>query len=130
MPFITEEIFSILYSNYKELKSIHLEQWPLSYDNLSDDLGNQGKLAIEIIKILRNCKAKLQIPLNQEISRVVISTNLNLIDDMKKIKTDISNTIRINELEIIDNFDEKDQIRNPELKEIYKNLNLTLFFFT
>ena len=129
MPFITEEIFSILYSNHKELKSIHLEQWPLPYDNIADELANRGKLAIDIIKILRSCKSKLQIPLNQEISRVVISSRKSSINDIVRLKTDISNTIRIKKFEIIDNQSEKDLIGAPTLREHYEDLNLDIFFF-
>ena len=127
MPFITEEIFSILYSNYREFKSIHLEQWPLPYNNIADELANRGKLAIDIIKILRSCKSKLQIPLNQEISRVVISTSKSSIIEIERLKTDISNTIRIKKFEIIDNQSEKDLIGAPKLKEHHKDLNLVIF---
>ena len=129
MPFITEEIFSILYSNYKELKSIHLEQWPLSYDNVSDELANRGKLAIDIIKFLRSCKSKLQIPLNQEISRVVISSSKSSINEIERLKTYISSTIRIKKFEIIENKSEKELIGTPKLKEHYEDLNLVIFFF-
>jgi valyl-tRNA synthetase len=129
MPFITEEIFSILYSNYKELKSIHLELWPLPYDNVSDELANRGKLAIDIIKFLRSCKSKLQIPLNQEISRVVISSSKSSINEIERLKTYISSTIRIKKFEIIENKSEKELIGTPKLKEHYEDLNLVIFFF-
>jgi len=129
MPFITEEIYSILYQNYKDLKSIHLEAWPRPYDNVSEELANRGKLAIEIIKILRNCKSKLKIPLNQEVERIIISTNKNSINEIENIKADIINTIRIKNFEIIESKKVKDIKKSPELKEDYEDLNLSLFFF-
>lgn len=129
MPFITEEIFSILYSNHTKLKSIHLKQWPLPYVNIANELANRGKLAINIIKILRSCKSKLQIPLNQEISRVVISASKSLISEIERLKTDISNTLRIKKFEVIDNEREKDLIGIPRLREHYEDLSLVIFFF-
>ncbi len=129
LPFITEEIYSILYQNYKELKSIHLEAWTRPYDNVSEELANRGKLAIEIIKILRNCKSKLQIPLNQEVERIIIFTNKNAINEIENVKADIINTIRIKNFEIIESKKEKDIKESPELKEDYEDLNLSLFFF-
>jgi len=129
MPFITEEIYSILYQNYIELKSIHLEAWSRPYDNVSEALAKRGKLAIEIIKILRNCKSKLKIPLNQEVERIIISTNKNTINEIENVKADIINTIRIKNFEIIESKKEKDIKESPELKEDYEDLNLSLFFF-
>ncbi len=129
MPFITEEIYSILYQNYIELKSIHLEAWPQPYDNVSEELAKRGKLAIEIIKILRNCKSKLKIPLNQEVERIIISTDKNKINEIENVKADIINTIRIKNFEIIEIKKEKDIKESPELKEDYEDLNLSLFFF-
>jgi valyl-tRNA synthetase len=129
MPFITEEIYSILYQNYIALKSIHLEAWPQPYDNVSEELAKRGKLAIEIIKILRNCKSKLKIPLNQEVERIIISTDKNTINEIENVKADIINTIRIKNFEIIETKKEKDIKESPELKEDYEDLNLSLFFF-
>ncbi|NHJ21936.1 MAG: valine--tRNA ligase [Candidatus Lokiarchaeota archaeon] len=129
MPFITEEIYSIIYSEYIQLESIHQEQWPLPFDNIPNELAIRGKLAIEIIKILRNCKSKLQIPLNQEISRVVVLTSKDLISQIEKIKNDIFNTIRIKNFEVIDKEKEKELIEKPMLKEYYEELDLVISIF-
>jgi len=105
----------------------------LKRTNILNDLSSRkykrSGIIFGVIKILRNFKSKLQIPLNQEINKVVISTSQNLIDDIEKIKTDISNTIRIKKFEIIDRKKEKDIKTTPELQEYSEDLNLTVFFF-
>jgi len=53
MPYISEEIFSILYKQFNDIESIHLENWPKPYEKISEELAKQGKLGIEIIKFLR-----------------------------------------------------------------------------
>ncbi len=125
MPFITEEIYSILFKKYKNLKSVHLEKWPIPYTNISEKLAENGKLCLEIIKILRNYKSKLQIPLNQEVSRVILISDTDLGED---IKNTIKNTIRIKKLEILDKKDEKKIKDKPEFKEIIESLNITFYF--
>ncbi|MFX1349540.1 MAG: valine--tRNA ligase [Promethearchaeota archaeon] len=129
MPFISEEIYSIFYKQFKDLNSIHLEKWPVPYDNLSEELIEKGKLGIEIIKNLRMSKSKIQIPLNQEISKVVLLTAKNNINYIENLKEDIRNTIRINKLEIIEKSLEKSIKEKPDLKENVEDLNISVYFF-
>lgn len=128
MPFISEEIYSILYKKYVKKKSIHLEQWPTPYKGISNELAKKGNLGLEIIKILRNYKSKLQIPLNKEISSVIILSNKKNLIDIKDLKEVIKNTIRIKELQIFDS-DKTDKIREePNLKEINEELGIIFYF--
>ena len=129
MPFITEEIYSILFKKFKDLKSIHLENWPTSYENISQELAKRGKLGIDIIKFLRMNKSKLQIPLNQEIKKVFILTEENHMKDFKNLKQDIKNTIRIGELKIIDKLLENSIKEKPDQKQEVKELNISIYIF-
>ncbi len=129
MPFITDEIYSILYKQFKDLKSIHLEKWPTHYENISEELAEKGKLGIEIIKFLRMNKSKIQIPLNQELSRVIIMTGNNKTNFLESIKDDIKNTIRIRNLEIMDISKESSIKAKPDLKQNFEGQNITFYFF-
>ncbi len=129
MPFISEEIHSILFKRFTNLKSIHLEKWPIKYENISEELAEKGRLGIEIIKFLRMNKSKLQIPLNQEISKVFILTEENQMRDLKNLKEDIKNTIRIDELKIIDKSLENSIKEKPDLKQEVKELNISVYIF-
>ena len=129
MPFISEEIYSILFNRFKNLKSIHLERWPLPYKNISGDLVEIGKFGIEIIKFVRMNKSKLQIPLNQEISKVIILVEGKELHYSDDIKEDIKNTIRIGELEIIEKSRENSIIEKPDIKQYIESLNITVYIF-
>jgi valyl-tRNA synthetase len=127
MPFISEEIYDILFKKFNNLKSIHLEKWPKPYENITEGLAKKGKLGLDIIKILRNYKSKLQIPLNEDVERIIILANSNLIKDINELKEDIKNTIRIKNLEIMDKKKEKTIKNKPDLKESSEELGIIFY---
>jgi len=129
MPFISEEIYSILFKQFKNLESIHLEKWPSLYEEISEDLANSGKVSIEIIKFLRMLKSKLQIPLNQNITKIILISDTNQIKNFEKLKKDIINTIRIDNLEIIDKLLVDSIKEKPDIKGDIENLNIKVYFF-
>jgi len=129
MPFITEEINSIIFKKFTNLKSIHQEKWPNQYPGIPEDLANTGKLGIEIIKILRTNKSKLQIPLNQEISRVTILTEENELKNFEKLREDIKNTIRIGTLEIKEKLSETLDEVKPDFEQRIEELNIIIRIF-
>jgi len=129
MPYISEEIYSILYQQFKDLKSIHLEKWPLHYKTISEDLANDGKIIIDIIKFLRMQKSKLQIPLNQNIKKVILISNTNLLEKINNLKEDIKNTLRIDNLEIIEKSQEKNIKEKSDLKDEIEDLNIKVYIF-
>ncbi len=129
MPYISEEIYSILYQQFKDLKSIHLEKWPLHYKTISEDLANDGKIIIDIIKFLRMQKSKLQIPLNQNIKKVILISNTNLLEKINNLKEDIKNTLRIDNLEIFEKSQEKNIKKKSDLKDEIEELNIKVYIF-
>ncbi len=129
MPFITEEIYSILFKKFKNVKSIHLESWPLPYKKFSTESAETGSFLIEIIKALRNLKSKLQLPLNKEISRVIISSKKENLKILTNFAGDIQNTIRINKLDVIDEKSLNESKVVPDLEEYIENLNVRLYLF-
>ena len=129
MPFISEEIYSIIYKNLKKLNSIHLESWPEPYQNLPKELVESGKIGIEIIKLLRMNKSKLQMPLNQEIKKVIILSNEKNLKKIKNLTKDIVNTIRIESLELIEKSKENSIKEKPDLTAIIEDLNVVVYLF-
>ncbi|MFX1418856.1 MAG: valine--tRNA ligase [Promethearchaeota archaeon] len=129
MPFISEEIYSILYKRFKNLNSIHLEKWPLHYDKISEDLAMDGKLIIEIIKYLRMEKSKLQIPLNQSIKKVILISDPKQLKKIDNLKKEIINTLRIDNLELIERSQEKNIKEKSDLKQDIEDLNITVYIF-
>lgn len=129
MPFISEEIYSIIYKKFINLKSIHLESWPNPYQEISEDLVRDGKLCIEIIKILRTIKSKLQIPLNQEITKLIILAKENELKNLENLKKDIKKTVRTENLDM-HNLSEANKImEKPDLKQHIEDLNITVYIY-
>ncbi len=129
MPFISEEIYFILYKQFKDLESINLENWPEPYDHISEALAEQGKLGIEIIKFLRMLKSKLQIPLNESVEKIILITETDQHKNIEILKEDIKNTIRINNLEVIGKSLEESIKKKPDLIEYVEDLNITVYYF-
>ncbi|MHA1985123.1 MAG: valine--tRNA ligase [Promethearchaeota archaeon] len=129
IPFISEEIFSNIYKKFTNLNSIHLEKLPKPFLKISEDLISTGQMGIEIIKSLRTNKSKLQIPLNQEIKRVIILITENSLNNLEKLKNDIKNTIRIKSLNIRELSEEKTIKENPDLTQNIEDLNIKIYIF-
>ncbi|MHA1725610.1 MAG: valine--tRNA ligase [Promethearchaeota archaeon] len=124
MPFITEEIYFLIYQPFIKKKSIHLEDWPKPCEGIDEEKHSMGELAVKIIENLRRFKSKLQIPLNQEMNKIILLTNSKNQNKIKQVKDDIINTIRIKEF-IIDSIKrEKAYQGRYDLKETIQELNL------
>ncbi|MFX0030096.1 MAG: valine--tRNA ligase [Candidatus Hermodarchaeota archaeon] len=129
MPFISEEIYSILYSKFKNMKSIHLEKWPVPYQRVPKELVENGKLGIEIIKFLRMNKSKLQIPLNQEIERIIILSDREKLGKIKMMEEDIKSTIRIKFLEFIEDTNKSSIKEKPNFIEDIEELSISIYIY-
>ncbi|MFX0008392.1 MAG: valine--tRNA ligase [Candidatus Hermodarchaeota archaeon] len=129
MPYISEEIYSILYKQFKNLKSVHLEKWPSNYEKISEDSANNGKLMIEMIKNLRMQKSKLQIPLNQNIRKVILISDRDILKKIDTLKEDIKNTLRIDDLEIIEKSQEIKINEKSDLKADIEDLDIMIYIF-
>ncbi|MGV9202776.1 MAG: valine--tRNA ligase [Promethearchaeia archaeon] len=126
LPFISEEIYSIIYKKYKNKKSIHLETWPVAFENIPQAAARQGKMAIEVIKKLRNIKSNLQIPLNQEVKKVILTGDAKTQELLKEIKEDITETIRLQELVIVG---KGKPASKPNAHETVEEFNINVYFY-
>jgi valyl-tRNA synthetase len=129
MPFISEEIYSILYQKFKKIKSIHLENWPIPLVDISEELAAHGKFGIEIIKILRMLKSKLQIPLNQTVKKIILLSDKNQLKTIEILEEDLKNTIRVDNLEIYEKPMKSSIKENPDIKQNLEDLNITIYFY-
>ncbi len=129
MPYISEEIYSLLFKKHIKLESIHLEKWPSPYENISQQEAEKGYVAIQIIKNLRNVKSRLKLPLNKEISRIILSARKEKIKLLNELKEDIRNTIRVKELNIIEIDESHQTLEKPDFEEKYEDLGVQILFF-
>ncbi len=105
IPFITEEIYQLLFKEHEKIKSIHLTEWPKQYE-INEN--SSGDLIIKIIKEFRNQKASKKIALNQEIQRAHVKIPKVLEENKIIIKRDIAKTLKILDLNI-ESIDTKDK---------------------
>ena len=129
MPYISEEIYSLLFKKHIKLESIHLEKWPSPYENISQQEAEKGYVAIQIIKNLRNVKSRLKLPLNKEISRIILSARKEKIKLLNELKEDIRNTIRVKDLNIIEIDESHQTSEKPDFEEKYEDLGVQILFF-
>ena len=130
MPFVTEEIYNNLFKRFIKIDSIHLETWPTSFTGLSENSAKSGGILIEIIKILRNIKSKLQVPLNQDVSEVIITTpRKEFVRILSELGDVIKNTIRIKNLTIEEPSELEESDLSPNLEEKIDVLNGKIYFF-
>jgi len=129
IPFISEEIYSIIYKEFIGLDSVHLEQWPSPYEEISESFAKSGEIGINLIQNLRKMKSQLQIPLNQELEEVMIFLDDNKTEIVENIRKDIAETIRIKKLEVLGNKNKQKIEHVPDLKENFEDLDLTIFIY-
>jgi valyl-tRNA synthetase len=101
-PHITEELYQIMFADDKQLKSIHVSQWPKIQDDLIDeDVEKSGDLIVAVMGEIRRDKAENQKPLNVEIKKLTVYTeDKQAADALTKAEEDLTGTCKIEKLEI------------------------------
>ena len=108
------------------MKSLLFEFWANPYEEIPPEKSDKGRLIIITIKALRNIKSTLKMPLNQEISRVVISTKNSTLLQLDQL-VDIKETLRINEFEVINSTIKSKIPKKFDHSESNEDLGGTIF---
>jgi valyl-tRNA synthetase len=96
-PHITEEIYSRCFKTSGI--SVHTEQWPCIKDiPVNEDAKTNGELIIQLLADVRSRKARLGVPLNATLAKVVIAAPRKTISTLKKVETDFKNILHIEEI--------------------------------
>jgi len=103
MPYITEEIYQILFKKHEGIRSIHLANWPTVKPELEDGYTVYvGKSLVEIATLVRRYKSEKQLPMSallQAITVTVFSTKL--LDELNKCVIDIKSVTRADKIELV-----------------------------
>jgi len=129
IPYISEEIHSIIFERFSGVDSVYKIKWPKPYKNLNDVKIKEGELGIKLIKNIRKTKSELQIPLNQELEKVILLTNNNQLKIINNLQEDIVNTLRIKNLQIIENSEKENIIGKPDFEENFEDIGVSLLLF-
>ena len=112
-PFITEELYNLIFSKHEQIPSIHLTPWPESFKNLNETAVTNGERAIDFIKKLRDAKAKRRLALSKPIPALFIKGEVDLLKDLEMQKQVIAKTLKIEKLEFVS------KILEPTVDEIF-----------
>jgi valyl-tRNA synthetase len=104
IPHFAEEVFQTFFSrDFPETVSVHVSRWPepdvVLIDEESEDLGEVFK---KVVQAVRQFKAREKMPLNAQIAKAAVYTTPELAEKLKKLVPDISGTLRISELTVLD----------------------------
>ncbi|MCX6763490.1 MAG: valine--tRNA ligase [Candidatus Moranbacteria bacterium] len=80
MPFITEEIYQLLFKEYENQKSIHVSEWPEANESwkVSPEFSAEFSAVIEAIISIRKHKSEKNISLGKEIDAFNVGNKINL----------------------------------------------------
>ncbi|MCK4884421.1 MAG: class I tRNA ligase family protein, partial [Candidatus Diapherotrites archaeon] len=96
-PHMTEEIYQSMYVKKKNVKSIHVIDWPTVNEKFIHGYNlKQGELAKAIITAVRKKKSEKAISLNKEVSevRVYIPENGELATMVNELEDDVRHTVK------------------------------------
>jgi len=99
-PFITEELYSIMYKEYENAKSIHITAWP-QFDDTSFYDETDGDFLVEVVREIRKLRSQKKISSMTKVDKVVLSSlDDELIKKIQSVWTDLFSAARTYELEI------------------------------
>jgi valyl-tRNA synthetase len=103
MPFITEEIYQLVYKKDDGSNSIHISQWPEANTGLIDDEAEAaGNMLIEVATAVRRYKSEKKIPMGSALEKITISTAKDAFADVLRLcQVDIKSVTRAKLIEII-----------------------------
>lgn len=94
MPFITEELYSLLYADARGEKSIHLSSWPEPREAFESTDTSEFAAAIALIDEIRKYKSDNNLSLGAEIDTYAPKTEIN----KEKYAAFVQNVMRVKEL--------------------------------
>ncbi|WP_411680466.1 valine--tRNA ligase [Clostridium thailandense] len=99
MPFITEEIYTHLYTNYE---SITISKWPEYDEALNDEKAEKDmEYVIEAIKSLRNVRTEMNVPPSRKAKVMAYVTEGAAMDAFKKGETYFQKLASASEVEFL-----------------------------
>jgi len=99
MPFITEEIYSLYFSEKDKNKSIHISKWPLVDESLNDEKSEIiGDLLIKIIQDVRKAKTEKKLSMKAPIQIMRLKAEVSA-DDFEQIEMEIEKVLSVKDIE-------------------------------
>ncbi|MBN2240827.1 MAG: valine--tRNA ligase [Dehalococcoidales bacterium] len=105
MPYITEEMYRVLFKEHGSNISVHLSDWPRANADLINEQAEQvGKSLVEIASAVRRYKSEKQLPVSTPLKMIEISAASDrLPDELGKCIGDIKSVTRAERIVIEQN---------------------------
>ncbi|PIU30313.1 valine--tRNA ligase [Candidatus Woesearchaeota archaeon CG07_land_8_20_14_0_80_44_23] len=117
MPHITEEIFSLHYSEKENARSIHAAGWPSADEKLiSPDAEELGGIAIELVSEIRKFKSSKGMSLKTEISKLAVECDEAMQGKIRKVEQQIKATGKVKEISFEQNDGQLNQALAAKVK--------------
>jgi len=101
MPHLTEELWHSLHLQKEDI-FLSLQRWPSIEEKFFDDnLESLFENIFEIIRLIRNLRAELGLKPTQEISVILVSDDIELLEFIKKLSEDIRLITKSSDLNIL-----------------------------
>jgi valyl-tRNA synthetase len=103
LPYITEEIYRLLYAEKEGQPSIHRGPWPeMQWLEQEESIDAFGVALIEVLTSVRRFKSEERLPLSQEIGRVQIAlADPMLVEYFHESSVDLQSATRARTVEIV-----------------------------
>ena len=103
MPYISEEIYQLLFKKNEGINSIHLVNWPTVKPELVDGRAEYvGESLVEIATQVRRYKSEKQLPINSPLQSITITiSSEKLLDELKECVIDIKSVTRADVIELV-----------------------------
>jgi valyl-tRNA synthetase len=104
LPFVTDEIFQIIFSPLEGDRSIHCSAWPTpNKDLISEEADEAGTILVEIATFVRRYKSERNLPLGTKITKMLLATEKNKIAEALRLASaDLISITRSEKLEVLD----------------------------
>ncbi len=101
-PFITEELFQEIFSEWSGEDSIHHCLWPEKYTDLDDEKIKLGEYQILAAALLRNGKSQAKISLGKEIdsAKLFVPSEVKAVLDGNEMP--VEQTLRVKKLDVLE----------------------------
>jgi len=117
MPYITEEIYSIIRNS--DAVSISTEKYPqLMKDCINDKIEQDFELVQMIVEEMRRLRSSINIPPSQKVPAKISIGNKELLNTFNDLSNVIANLAKISSLEIGNNFEKQQGAISSVVREI------------
>jgi valyl-tRNA synthetase len=102
MPFITEEIYQLIFKKEADATSIHISRWPEAQTGLIDEEAEAaGEMLIEVATAVRRYKSEKKIPMGSALEKLTITAAKEASAEILRLcQVDIKSVTRAKLIEI------------------------------